>query len=247
MERPTDAEIMAFEKSIKEEYMATDLISSKVSTMELFLEFAQGDPVYEVKLKSLAETFSCIRKVRKDGNCFYRALAFSFAEIAINDQKALQTLQDTNSLLSDCGYDMELLSDFYQIFFDACCLKSIDELVKFFNVEYQSDTIVCYLRLLTAAVLKNDSILYEAFIMDDYPDLQAFISSQVEPMNVEADQIQIVAMANALKCCIKIANLDHSAVGDTGINYHEILPRDDTDFFKIYLLFRPGHYDVLYE
>jgi hypothetical protein len=247
MERPSDAEILAFEKSIKQEYMCSDLIGAKISTRELFKEFDQGDPVYQSKLNSLAEAFSSIRKVRKDGNCFYRALAFSFAEIAIQSPKALETLQAASVLMTECGYDMELLQDFYQVFLDACSLKSVQELVEFFNVEYQSDTIVCFLRLLTAAVLKKDAILYEAFIMDDYPDLQAFISNQVEPMNVEADQIQIVAMANALNCCIKIANLDHSAVGEAGINYHEIMPREETEWYKIYLLFKPGHYDVIYE
>ena len=83
--------------------------------------------------------------------------------------------------------------------------------------------------------------------MDSFPDLQSFISSQVEPMNVESDQIHIVAMANALNCSFKIANLDHSMVGESGINYHEIAPRDEKDSFKIHLLFRPGHYDVLYQ
>lgn len=246
MERPSDAEILAFEKSIKQEYMASDLVGSKVATAELFAEF-QGDEVYEAKLKSLSDNFSCIRKVRKDGNCFYRALAFSFAQVALQNPKALQTLLATKALMTECGYDMDLLLDFFQVFLDACSLKNTEELSEFFNVEYQSDTIVCYLRLLTAAVLKKDAILYEAFIMDDYPDLQAFISSQVEPMNVEADQIQIVAMANALNCCIKIANLDHSAVGQVGINYHEIVPREEKESYKIYLLFKPGHYDVLYE
>ena len=247
MERPTDAEILAFEKSIKEEYMASDLIGPKISTNELSAEFVDADPVYQVKLRLLGESFSSIRKVRKDGNCFYRALAFSFAEISIANPKAIETLHATNVLMADCGYDMDLLSDFFQVFLDACSLKSLDELVEFFNVEYQSDTIVCYLRLLTAGILKSNAELYEAFILDSFPDLQAFISSQVEPMNVESDQIHIVAMANALNCSFKIANLDHSVVEDNGINYHEILPSEGEDLFQIYLLFRPGHYDVLYK
>ena len=67
-------------------------------------------------------------------------------------------------------------------------------------------------------------------------------------VNVEADQIHITAMANLLGIRIKVANLDPTATPD-GINYHDIEPMEPLpvdDQTSIVLLYRPGHYDILY-
>lgn len=65
-------------------------------------------------------------------------------------------------------------------------------------------------------------------------------------MNVESDQIHIVAMANALKITVKVANLDSTP---TDMNFHEISPMEieyTGDAPSVGLLYRPGHYDILY-
>jgi ubiquitin thioesterase protein OTUB1 len=66
-------------------------------------------------------------------------------------------------------------------------------------------------------------------------------------VGVESDQIHIVAMANVFGVEIKIANLDTTAAET--INYHEIsamepLLMDNVPL--VCLLYRPGHYDILY-
>lgn len=65
-------------------------------------------------------------------------------------------------------------------------------------------------------------------------------------MNVESDQIHIVAMANALGVAVKVANLDQS--GDKECNFHEITPIDGFQGVQpmVGLLYRPGHYDIIY-
>ena len=114
-------------------------------------------------------------------------------------------------------------------------------------LKYVSDTIVCFLRLVTAATLKLNRDMYEAFVLDTFPSLDDFISSQVEPMSVESDQIHIAAMANAFGLTIKVADLDGS---ETELNYHEIEPMQPLhvdENYIIHLLYRPGHYDILYK
>jgi ubiquitin thioesterase protein OTUB1 len=67
-------------------------------------------------------------------------------------------------------------------------------------------------------------------------------------VNVESDEIHIVTMANAFGVTVKIANLD-PAPAPKGINYHEISPMDPLNIANmpiVTLLYRPGHYDVLY-
>ena len=50
-----------------------------------------------------------------------------------------------------------------------------------FNQTYDAETVVCYLRLITAAILKRDRDIYEAFVLDSYPTIDLFVSHQVEP------------------------------------------------------------------
>jgi hypothetical protein len=90
-------------------------------------------------------------------------------------------LQNTKQVLKDAGYDEIITEDFYEPFEAAAVKEGQHKLLEQFQTEYLSDTIVCYLRLVTAAVLKLNSDMYEAFILDSYPTLEAFISSQVEP------------------------------------------------------------------
>ena len=69
-------------------------------------------------------------------------------------------------------------------------------------------------------------------------------------MRIEADNIHIVAISNALGVNIKVANLDTSETEGGVINYHEFTPMDPVEDVanppEIVLLYRPGHYDVLY-
>lgn len=77
------------------------------------------------------------------------------------------------------GYRINQL-DFHEMFVETIN-QPRDKLIETFNTEYISDTIVCYLKLVTAAFLKQNRETFEAFILDLYPTLDDFISSQVEP------------------------------------------------------------------
>jgi ubiquitin thioesterase protein OTUB1 len=89
--------------------------------------------------------------------------------------------------------------------------------------------------------------LYEAFVLDSHPSLDDFISKNVEPLDQESDQIHIVAMSNAFGITIKIGNLDSTPCKD-GINFHSISPMFNQveGCPPLTLLYRPGHYDILY-
>ncbi|KND03028.1 uncharacterized protein SPPG_02098 [Spizellomyces punctatus DAOM BR117] len=256
-DRPSDEEILRYERAIKEaETGASPLISDILGMQGLEKEFASGLEIFQRKVKHLSQTCKGMRTVKRDGNCFYRALSFRFCELLWERrgtpwaQAALARAASTKDIMTEMGYDMSLLIDFWEPFETA--LKPQEDsktLLEIFQTEYVSDTIVCYLRLVTAAVLKKYRDLFEAFILDSYPSLDAFIGSQVEPMNIEADQPHIVAISNALGITIRIANLDPTPT-DAGVNYHELSPMEPLevpgDVPEVVLLYRPGHYDVLY-
>ncbi|XP_078262935.1 uncharacterized protein LOC144597434 isoform X3 [Rhinoraja longicauda] len=66
-------------------------------------------------------------------------------------------------------------------------------------------------------------------------------STEVEPMAVESDHIHITALTQALGISIQVEYMDKT---DTEINHH-IFPEGSKPL--VYLLYKPGHYDILYK
>lgn len=78
-----------------------------------------------------------------------------------------------------------------------------------------------------------------------------FCRSCVEPMGEESDHVHIIALSDALGVPVRVVYLDQS--GDMNdkpvtVNKHDFIPEGmntavDPD---VILLYRPGHYDILY-
>lgn len=265
-ERPSDEQLLAYEREIRAPHMAAPCIGPRADFAQLAAEFAGGETLLAGKLAQLQSPpagtpplgYAGVRHVRKDGNCFYRAIAFRLAELAAEERARggawaevlVDRVRASRAVVAEAGYDLAVVEDFYEPLELLLSQPGNGQAVQeAFNVDYQSDTLVCYLRILTAAVLKRDRELYEAFVLDAYPTLDDFIAAQVEPMAVEADQVQMVVLANALGVSLRVANLDASP---GPLNYHAIDPMEPTfapdehPQYVVHLLFRPGHYDVLY-
>ena len=107
------------------------------------------------------------------------------------------------------------------------------------------------LRLLTALELRSHEEEYGAFIVGatEHASVAAFCEAEVEASAVDADELQITALVRVLKGALTIAYLDASP-GDavTLITF----PRDAAPEaaaalpLLATLLYRPGHYDVVY-
>lgn len=89
--------------------------------------------------------------------------------------------------------------------------------------------------------------------------LNQFCKTSVEPMGEESDHVHIIALSDALGVPIRLMYLDRSSCDATGVsvNHHDFVPVADdlqsttenkTDPVKpfVTLLYRPGHYDILY-
>ncbi|TPX59532.1 hypothetical protein PhCBS80983_g02428 [Powellomyces hirtus] len=253
--RPTDDEILQYERKIKEPHTLAPLVGEKTGFESLQAEYADGSPTTQAKIALLAEEYSGLRCTRRDGNCFYRGLAYRLCEL-VSERKdtlwakaVMQRLgPHSREAVGRAGYDLDLMGDFAECWEDA--VRDGD------REGAAADSVVCWLRIVTAAILKNNRDMFEAFILDSYPTLDLFIGSQVEPMNIEADQPHIVAIANALGVTIKIGNLDTTLNTDGVMNWHEIEPLEPLvipdsapkaeDQPQVVLLYRPGHYDILY-
>jgi ubiquitin thioesterase protein OTUB1 len=85
----------------------------------------------------------------------------------------------------------------------------------------------------------------------------------VEPMGEESDHVHIIALSDALGVPIQVMYLDRSSCdsGNLSVNHHDFIPAANSSEGEgdaamssttaaekpyITLLYRPGHYDILY-
>ena len=88
---------------------------------------------------------------------------------------------------------------------------------------------------------------YMPFIFADgiYADIATFCEKEVEPMGKECEQVQIMALTQYLQVEVQIIYVS----GREGVEpvTHRMPERDgEASEFAVTLLYRPGHYDLLY-
>ena len=92
------------------------LIGKKEPLSCLVTEFSE-DPVYKSKSERLCGLYSSLRRVRPDGNCFFRGFGFSYFEQLLADEgqwRSFQTLvAATKDQLLAQGFPKFTLEDFY--------------------------------------------------------------------------------------------------------------------------------------
>jgi ubiquitin thioesterase protein OTUB1 len=115
-----------------------------------------------------------------------------------------------------------------------------EELSKIFNDSGLSDYIVVFLRLIVSSYLQMNSEFFLSFI-DTYSTMKEFCSHEVEPMYRESDHIHIIALTNAISVPVSILYLDRT---DQEKATPHNFPEDSQP--NIYILYRPGHYDIIY-
>lgn len=114
------------------------------------------------------------------------------------------------------------------------------ELHQLFNEQGYSDYVVVYLRLLTSGQLQEGADFYQNFI-DGHCTMEEFRHQEVEPMYKESDHIHIIAICSALSVGVRVEYMDRGD-GDQ-VRAHDF-PEGLSP--KVFLLYRPGHYDILY-
>ncbi|KAG5609571.1 hypothetical protein H5410_020852 [Solanum commersonii] len=111
----------------------------------------------------------------------------------------------------------------------------------------------------TSGEIRKRSEFFEPFILGlTNTSVEQFCKSAVEPMSEESDHVQIIALSDALGVPIRVVYLDRSSCENNSINvnHHDFIPTSrevgNSDVSKttnppsITLLYRPGHYDILY-
>eukprot|EP00622_Pseudochattonella_farcimen_P007569 FR743584.1.p1 GENE.FR743584.1~~FR743584.1.p1 ORF type:complete len:192 (+),score=19.09 FR743584.1:87-662(+) len=154
------------------------------------------------------------------------------------------------------GYDKNAIEMFWEELVEAVeKLPSTDSVAletSFQEEGGSAEYMVWFCRALTAGFMKANPDRFLPFILslDDgngtaCVDIHQFCRQEVEPMGKECEQIQIIALTEALGVGVAIEYLDGSPVDDaTGRISCLNLPEGKPP--AITLLYRPGHYDLLY-
>ncbi len=122
-------------------------------------------------------------------------------------------------------------------------------------ISQTSDYCTWFMRLMVAAQMKSNPDRYLPYIMvENYADVHMFCSREVEPMGKECGMVQVSALAECFGVRVVIEYMDgRMALGEDKLMHHifggEVDDGSDTkkeERTSITLLYRPGHYDILY-
>ncbi|XP_076014616.1 ubiquitin thioesterase OTUB2-like [Genypterus blacodes] len=219
---------------------ASRLISCREDVSSLFPDHTLGS-----KHEDLRSQFCSVRKVRGDGNCFYRAFCFAHLESLLHNARALDRFKDkvmqSANDLSRAGFDESSFKDHLNTLLDVVqqCQQADEEeatLLRLFNEQMTSDSMVQYLRLLTSAHLRNHADFFCNFV--ESPNLHAYCHQEVEAMAMECDHVDILALTQALDVTIHIGSLEGEDL------VHHIIPEGAEP--SMHLLYQTSHYDILY-
>ncbi|KAE9991116.1 hypothetical protein EG327_000413 [Venturia inaequalis] len=218
------------------------LVSELLASSAITTEYANADPVYQAKTASIPQIYTQYRTCRGDGHCGWRAVAFSYFEalIRIGDpHKILEEearLKSLCNILNDAGFEEHLYEDFMG--------DTIELLRKTSNAGNGS-------ALLTSAWMQKYPQNYEHFIEGP---LRSYCQSHIEPAVVEIEHVGMTALIDVLVkpagIAVEITYLDRTE--GTTPNVYRFAPEDNpalaqTTLVTFRLLYRPGHYDILYK
>lgn len=230
-------------------------VSARIPVQELKNDYQADDDVYQNKISKLEKDYAFLRRTRPDGNCFFRAFGFAYFESLLSDPNQeeldnfiLYTKQSKEDLIK-LGLPSVTIEDFYDVFLEVLVtikekqIETSEQLLDRFCNQTVSDYIVVYFRLITSGYLQRNEEKFANFLVGTSSVID-FCKTEVEPMYRESDHIHVVAITSALKVKIRIIYMDRA---DGSLNAHDFPEHQDRPTeCTVHLLYRPGHYDVLY-
>ncbi|XP_026190861.1 ubiquitin thioesterase OTUB1 [Cyclospora cayetanensis] len=237
-------------------------VGPQIPLEELAAEFIQGSNAHRkiLHLVSLAkhqqqeqqqhqQGVTKMRRIRRDGCCFYRAFLFGlFERLLHHPAEAAALRQRVQNVIVprilEAGYQRDVIDEFVEEMLGALDVlsqpgASLKEVEEIFNSTGPSNYLVVFARLAAGSEIRQRSSLFLPFL-SGHASAEEFCAKEVEPMWVCAEQPQILALVMALESSVEILYVDQSAGNEPA---RHILPESSSPAVK--LLYRPGHYDLL--
>ena len=231
-------------------------------------EYASGSEVFRTKIGALADAYSGMRRSRGDGNCFFRSVLFSVLEGcllrrdggagAAEAVRLREQLKAWTPKLAAAGFQEIVFEDALELvcdLLDALAAEpprlSAEGLVSRFLDQTGSSYMIMLLRLVTSGELRLRAEHFAPFVegMADGMAVDAFCQAHVEPLGEESDHIQAIALTDALGVAVRVVYLDATP---GPLAQHDFVPEWagapalEGGRPPVVVLYRPGHFDVLY-
>lgn len=232
-------------------------VSYKIPIQELKNDYQVDDDIYQKKIEHLEGQYDFLRRTRPDGNCFFRAFGFAYFESLLRHSnqdeldKFIKFTKTSKDELIKLGLPSVTIEDFFDVFFEVLLnikdgeIATSEQLLEKFCEQTVSDYIVVYFRLITSGYLQQNAETFTNFIVGA-SSIVDFCKTEVEPMYKESDHIHVVAITSALQVKTRIIYMDRGSSADGSVNAHDFPEQDHLTKCRIHLLYRPGHYDILY-
>eukprot|EP00386_Alphamonas_edax_P003143 GDKI01009651.1.p1 GENE.GDKI01009651.1~~GDKI01009651.1.p1 ORF type:complete len:262 (+),score=65.88 GDKI01009651.1:56-841(+) len=237
-------------EELKQEAKKDPLVSEEKSLLELEGEYADN-PAFVKHIQKLGDMYGKIRRIRKDGCCFYRSYLFGIIEYLLQQREEripafAALLESKKDLLAAAGYEWTAIEFFVEALTDtlaelqSCAANECtNRLMAAFNDEGVCNCITFVGRCLTATHLKLNADMFEPFL-EGHANIIEYCSKEVDPMFVEAEQFQIMALSAILDYPVAVCSITANMEPVTNVFPEGREP-------VVHLLYRPGHYDLIYK
>lgn len=209
------------------------------------------------------------RRVRGDGNCFYRAVGFGLLEqiIAAPDSKRQVAASALVCKLKNLSFEEKAEDEGHQQFVERLFRLAsghswqdgggLDLLASFEDKSPDGIDQACIraIRKLVAQCIitrADDCSLCGGIDFRTLCEVQGlgspedFCNTVVLPMGVEAESVVMNALVCALDVGLKLALLDRTEQSGLVFESYEPPGEGNSDHFTVHVQLRPGHYDLLY-
>jgi len=240
--------------AIDEEIRRTQpLVSPKDTIDTLATEFdPEKSPEYFQKSLEFGEHYSHLRRIRGDGNCFYRAMLVGQLERCLADVNELNRfvalVKGWRDDLLKLGMPELTTGDFcdtVEQLLEGITSKTIVPQMLFDNLNDDNiaNYYVAFLRLIASGYLRKNSDTFSGFI-EGGRSLDQYCHEEIEAMWKECDHLSIIALVNAMEVSIRIEYMDRTQAPNGG--WHHDFSVEGQSGPLLWFLYRPGHYDILY-
>lgn len=214
------------------------LINEPSLPAELRPEYADAVmPGFIQGIDYLHAKYECMRRIKGDGNCFYRAFLFAFLEqllrlncspIETDKQHAIAELERVKSIIKNSkfelttqGYSEFAIESFYDMLLellDDLFSLQLSSLLDHFQANGSADYYTWYMRLLTAGYMRRHPEKFLPFLPqsdgtylvagEEAEWIRNYCAREVEPMGKEVEQPEVIALCEYLGVQTRIEYLD---------------------------------------
>ncbi|KAI5171325.1 ubiquitin thioesterase protein OTUB1 [Nematocida sp. LUAm3] len=195
---------------------------------------------FQEAMEKLARSNTKIRRVKRDGNCFYSSIIFLLLEHYLKNpslsEELLRRLDSANAILREQSVEEYLIEEFIDPIFsiikstvagNTVVLEELDTV--FWNYT------VTYFRMITSSYIKKNPELFLPFLG---VSVEEYCAQKIEAIGQYAGEVELTSLSMALEVSFTVISLEK---GKTSI-----YTKGEKEKIGA-LLYMPDHFDIIYD